>query len=59
VASPGFEADEVERKVTEPIERAVWGLDGVEYVYSESRAHGTMITVRFKVGDDKSLGAPR
>jgi multidrug efflux pump subunit AcrB len=51
VASPGFEADEVERKVTEPIERAVWGLDGVEYVYSASRAHGSMITVRFKVGE--------
>lgn len=51
VASPGFEANEVERKVTEPIERAVWGLDGVEYVYSASRAHGTMITVRFRVGE--------
>jgi len=51
VAAPGFEADEVERKVTEPIERAVWGLDGVEYVYSGSRAHGTLITVRFKVGE--------
>lgn len=51
VAAPGFEADEVERKVTEPIERAVWGLDGVEYVYSGSRAHGSLITVRFKVGE--------
>lgn len=51
IPSPGFEAAEVERKVTEPIERAVWGLDGVEYVYSASRAHGAMITVRFKVGE--------
>lgn len=51
VAAPGFEAREVERKVTEPIERAVWGLDGVEYVYSASRAHGALITVRFKVGE--------
>ncbi len=51
VAAPGFEADEVERKVTEPIERAVWGLDGVEYVYSASRAHGSLVTVRFKVGE--------
>ena len=31
VAAPGFEADDVERKVTEPIERAVWGLDGVDW----------------------------
>jgi multidrug efflux pump subunit AcrB len=50
-AAPGFEADEIERKVTEPIERAVWGLDGVEYVYSASQAHGALVTVRFKVGE--------
>jgi multidrug efflux pump subunit AcrB len=52
IPSPGFEAVEVERKVTEPVERAVWGLDGVEYVYSASKAHGTLITVRFKVGEN-------
>lgn len=49
--SPGFNAEEVERKVTEPIERAVWGLDGVEYVYSSSQDHGSLVTVRFKVGE--------
>ncbi len=51
VGAPGFEAKEVERKVVEPIERAVWGLDGVEYVYSSSRPNGAIITVRFKVGE--------
>lgn len=50
-AAPGYSAEEVERKVTEPIERAVWGLDGVEYVYSGSMAHGSLVTVRFKVGE--------
>lgn len=49
--APGFTASEVERKVTEPIERALWGLDGVEYVYSSSQAHGSLVTVRFKVGE--------
>lgn len=49
--APGMEADEVERKVTEPIERAVWGLDGVEYVYSSSSPNFSMVTVRFKVGE--------
>jgi multidrug efflux pump subunit AcrB len=49
--APGFTAAEVERKVTEPIERAVWGLDGVEYVYSSSQPHGSLVTVRFKVGE--------
>ncbi|MFZ3229616.1 MAG: efflux RND transporter permease subunit [Pseudobdellovibrio sp.] len=50
-AAPGFTAEEVERKVTENIERAVWGLDGVEYVYSSSQPHGSLVTVRFKVGE--------
>ncbi|MBI1822677.1 MAG: efflux RND transporter permease subunit, partial [Nitrospirae bacterium] len=48
---PGFEAAEVERHVTEPIERAVWGLSGVEYVYSSSSPHSSLVTVRFKVGE--------
>lgn len=48
---PGAEAAEVERKITEPIERAMWGLDGVEYVYSASGSHFSQTTVRFKVGE--------
>ncbi|HOQ12162.1 MAG: Multidrug resistance protein MexB [Spirochaetes bacterium ADurb.Bin218] len=51
IFAPGYESQEVERKVTEPVERAVWGLDGVEYVYSVSRPHGSLVTVRFKVGE--------
>jgi multidrug efflux pump subunit AcrB len=48
---PGYEAVEVERKVTEVIERALWGVEGVEYVYSASRPHSSLVTVRFKVGE--------
>jgi multidrug efflux pump subunit AcrB len=51
IAAPGLEAEEVERMVAEPIERGVWGLEGVEYVYSSSQAHGALVTVRFKVGE--------
>ncbi|XDD47277.1 efflux RND transporter permease subunit [Leptospira sp. WS39.C2] len=51
IPSPGFSPEETERKVTEPIERAVWGLEGVEYIYSTSKWHGSYITVRFKVGE--------
>lgn len=51
IAAPGFTAHEVERKVTEPVERAMWGLDGVEYIYSSSQASGSLVTVRFKVGE--------
>ncbi|OFZ55610.1 MAG: multidrug transporter AcrB [Bdellovibrionales bacterium RIFOXYC1_FULL_54_43] len=49
--APGFNEREVERKVSEPIERAVWGLEGVEYVYSASMPNFSLITVRFKVGE--------
>ncbi|MGE3608345.1 MAG: efflux RND transporter permease subunit [Bacteriovoracaceae bacterium] len=51
IPAPGMEALEVERNVTEPVERALWGLDGVEYLYSATRPHGTLITVRFKVNE--------
>ncbi len=49
--APGFSSKEIERKVSEIIERAVWGLEGVEYVYSTSSANESLVTVRFKVGD--------
>lgn len=51
IPAPGMEAREIERSVTEPIERAMWGLDGVEYIYSMSRPHWAVITVRFKVNE--------
>ncbi len=49
--SPGFSPEETERKVIEVVERAIWGLEGVEYVYSTSKWHGGLVTVRFKVGE--------
>lgn len=52
IPAPGSEPREVERKITEVVERSVWGLEGVEYVYSTSMPHFAMITVRFKVGDN-------
>ncbi|MFA7613533.1 MAG: efflux RND transporter permease subunit [Candidatus Caldatribacteriota bacterium] len=52
---PGMEAQEVERNVTEHVERAMWGLDKVEYIYSMVRPHGTLITVRFKVNESTEL----
>ncbi|MBX7059154.1 MAG: efflux RND transporter permease subunit [Leptospirales bacterium] len=49
--APGLEPEEVERQISEPLERAVWGLEGVEYVYSASSPHVSVVTVRFKVGE--------
>ena len=53
----GLTAKEVEREVTEVIERALWGISGVEYIYSQSAKHRSFITVRFKVNHslDNSL----
>jgi multidrug efflux pump subunit AcrB len=51
IPAPGMEPREIERTVTEPVERAMWGLEGVEYIYSASQAHGALVTVRFKVNE--------
>jgi multidrug efflux pump subunit AcrB len=51
LANPGMEAREIERYITEPVERGMWGIDGVEYIYSATRPHGSLVTVRFKVGE--------
>ncbi len=37
VAYPGATAHEVEERVTKPMERKLWEIDGVEYVYSITR----------------------
>jgi multidrug efflux pump subunit AcrB len=51
VSFPGASAAEVESQVTTPLERRLWGIPGVEYVYSTSQAHQALITVRFKVNE--------
>jgi multidrug efflux pump subunit AcrB len=53
VQVPGATADEVEKLVTTPLERLLWQIDGVEYVYSVSRKDMTAVTVRFFVGEDR------
>jgi multidrug efflux pump subunit AcrB len=47
---PGASPKEVEERVTTPMEKLFWGIQGVEYVYSISRPEFSLITVRFKVG---------
>ncbi|MFO0839002.1 MAG: efflux RND transporter permease subunit [Phycisphaerae bacterium] len=50
---PGRTAAEVEQLVATPLERLLYGIDGVEYVYSMSRASRAIVTVRFYVGQDR------
>lgn len=50
---PGHSAAEVEQLVSAPLERVLYQIDGVEYVYSMSRENLAIITVRFYVGQDR------
>jgi multidrug efflux pump subunit AcrB len=52
VAMPGFSAKEVEERATRPMEKLLWEIPGVEYVYSTSRPGESLAIVRFKVGED-------
>lgn len=50
---PGHTASEVEQLVTTPLEKMLYQIDGVEYVYSMSRTDQAVITVRYYVGEDR------
>ncbi len=57
VSMPGFTAKEVEERATRPMEKLLWEIPGVEYIYSMSQPSRSLAIVRFKVGEDveKSL----
>jgi multidrug efflux pump subunit AcrB len=50
VAMPGASAREVEERVTRPMEKLLWELPGVEYIYSTSSSGQSLAIVRFEVG---------
>ncbi|TAN41684.1 MAG: efflux RND transporter permease subunit [Nitrospirae bacterium] len=52
VSYPGASAKEVEERVTKPMEKLLWEIKGVEYVYSISKPGMSMAIVRFYVGED-------
>ncbi len=53
VAMPGASARELEERVTKPMEKLLWEIPGVEYVYSTSSPGQSMAIVRFLVGQDE------
>ncbi len=59
VGLPGATAEEVERRVVSPLERAIYEIDNVEYVYSTSQPSGGLIIVRFLVGSDPDVAVVR
>ena len=53
VYAPGLSAEKVERQVATRLEKLLYQIDGVEYVYSMSRPGECVVTVRYYVGEDR------
>ncbi|KAA0258612.1 efflux RND transporter permease subunit [Deferribacter autotrophicus] len=53
VPYPGANAKDVEKVVVEPLEKLMWEIPGVEYVYGTAMNDVGMVVVRFKVGEDE------
>lgn len=53
ISAPGLSAEEVERQVGTRLEKLLYQIDGVEYVYSMSQPERCIVTVRFYVGEDR------
>jgi multidrug efflux pump subunit AcrB len=59
VTMPGASAKEVEQRVTGPMEKLLWEVPGVEYIYSTSSPGMSMVIARFYVGEDVEDSAVR
>ncbi len=53
ISFPGASAEEIEKLISTPVERRLMEIDGIEYVYSMSKPGISIITARFRVGEDK------
>ncbi|WP_319523349.1 efflux RND transporter permease subunit [uncultured Desulfosarcina sp.] len=53
VQMPGSDAAEVEQRVTRPMEKLLWEIPGVEYIYTTSMPGMAMAIVRFYVGQNE------
>lgn len=52
VSYPGASSAEVEERVTRPMGKLLWEVEGVEYLYTMSKPGISIATVRFYVGED-------
>lgn len=53
VEMPGASIEEVEERVTIPMEKKLWEIPGVEYIYSTSMPGLSLAVVRFYVGENE------
>jgi multidrug efflux pump subunit AcrB len=59
VDMPGASAVEVEQRVTRPMEKLLWEIPGIEYLYSTSSPGRSMVVARFYVGQDETAALVR
>ncbi|MCH7226337.1 efflux RND transporter permease subunit [Haloferula sp. A504] len=59
VQMPGASAKEIETRVTNPMEKLLWEIPGVEYIYSTSSPGSSLVIVRYKVGTDAETALTR
>ena len=59
VQMPGASAHEIEERITKPMEKLLWEIPGVEYIYSTSSPGTSMAIVRFYVGQDEEKSIVR
>jgi multidrug efflux pump subunit AcrB len=59
VDMPGASPTEIEQRVARPIEKLLWEVPGVEYLYSTSSPGRAMVVVRFLVGQDEERALVR
>ncbi len=59
VQMPGASAHEVEERITKPMEKLLWEIPGVEYIYSTSSPGSSLAIVRFYVGQDEEKSIVR
>jgi multidrug efflux pump subunit AcrB len=59
VRMPGASAKEVEQRITSPMEKLLWEIPGVEYVYTTSSPGMSMAVVRFYVGQNEEASIVR
>ena len=57
VPYPGATAREVEERVAAPLEKLLWEIPGVDYIYTTSGPSYALAIVRFKVGQDPEESA--
>jgi multidrug efflux pump subunit AcrB len=59
VQMPGASAREIEERITKPMEKLLWEIPGVEYIYSTSSPGQSLAIVRFFVGQDEEKSIVR